>query len=114
MYKTLIEKNNAIIISGKELPYVSMYIGHNSSLLSKALQISGQLILWHFKEEPELFYKDFAMAVCTNKKQLSESIEDALNNKSDNRKKEIEMYSYKNPVGAYHYCAEKIISLNNN
>jgi hypothetical protein len=109
LYYKFFENKNVEYISGPELPYVRTYIGHNSSLLSKALQISGVLILWGFKEEKELFYKDFAYAVCGSDLELKEAIDYVLKNKEYSKKAEIGKYSHQNPMGAYKYCAQKII-----
>lgn len=98
-------------ISDAELPCVKVYIGHNSSLLSKALQISGVLILWGFKEEKELFYKDMAYAVCESGKELKDAIQFVTENKEYSKKAEVERYSYLNPIGAYRYCAKKILQI---
>lgn len=111
MYEKAFSGRNVNIISGKELPYVRLYIGHNSSLLSKALQISGNLILWGFKEEKELFYKDFALAVCYDGDNLKKSVIDAILNNNGSKKQDIEQFSYKNPIGAYKYCALKLLDL---
>lgn len=111
IYEKAFEGRPVNIINDKELPYVNLYIGHNSSLLSKALQISGNLILWGFKEEKDLFYKDFALATCHDGKTLKSAINNALNNEMNNTKQNIEAYSYKNPIGAYRYCGLKILDL---
>ena len=111
MYEKAFDGRNVKIVSGKELPYVNLYIGHNSSLLSKALQISGKLILWGFKEEKELFFKDFAYAVCHDGQTLKNAIAKALEGKGCERKKDVERFSYRNPVGAYKYCATKLFDL---
>ena len=102
---------NVEYIQGKDLPYVNLYIGHNSSLLSKALQISGRLILWSFKEEKELFYKDFALSVCHDGTSLKKAIMESLSGKGNTNKLDISQFSYKNPVGAYHYCAQLLAEL---
>lgn len=111
LYYPYFKDKNVTYISEPELPYVRTYIGHNSSLLSKALQISGVLILWGFKEEPELFYKDFAYAVCNDFDSLRKAIKYVNEHKDYSRKADIEQFSYKNPEGAYKYCANKIIRL---
>ena len=111
LYTDILGEENIIYISGKELPYVNTYIGHNSSLLSKALQISGKLILWGFKEEKDLFYKDFAYAVCHDGEALKEAVNRALADKGDGHKNNIERFSYRNPQGAYRFCAKKILQL---
>lgn len=111
IYLDILGEENIVYISGRELPYVNTYIGHNSSLLSKALQISGKLILWGFKEEKELFYKDFAYAVCHDGDSLKKAVKSALEDKGGGRKKDIERFSYRNPIGAYKYCGLKLLEL---
>ena len=111
IYTDILGEENITYISGKELPYVNTYIGHNSSLLSKALQISGKLILWGFKEEKDLFYKDLAYAVCHDGDALKEAVALARADKGNFRKNDIEGFSYRNPKGAYKFCAEKILEL---
>lgn len=113
MYEKAFEGRNVCIISGKELPYTRLYIGHNSSLLSKALQISGNLILWGFKEEKDLFYKDFALDVCHSGESLTLAVEKAIENPLGCEKLDIEAFSYRNPIGAYKYCGLKILELYN-
>lgn len=111
MYYKFFKNKNVEYISSSELPYVRTYIGHNSSLLSKALQISGVLILWEFKEEPELFYKDFAYAVCDSSDSLKKAIDYVMVHKEYTKKMDIERFSYRNPDGAYNYCAKKIVDI---
>lgn len=111
IYTDILGEENIKYISGKELPYVKTYIGHNSSLLSKALQISGTVILWGFKEEKELFYKDFAYAVCHDGESLKKAVNGAINGEEMEGRKDIAEFSYKNPIGAFKYCANKIIEL---
>jgi hypothetical protein len=111
IYTDVLGEENIEYISGKELPYVNTYIGHNSSLLSKAMQISGKVILWGFKEEKELFYKDFAYAVCLDDCSLKNAITKSLQNVDDGRKDDIVSFSYRNPMGAYKYCATTLLEL---
>ncbi|WP_374972082.1 hypothetical protein AB9D59_10175 [Blautia producta] len=113
MYYSVFENTDIDVeyVQGRELPYVRTYIGHNSSLLSKALQISGVLILWGFNEEKELFYRDMAYAVCENEQQLKDAIRYVTDDKKYSKKAEIERFSYLNPVGAYKYCANKILEI---
>lgn len=111
IYTDILGEENIEYVTSKELPYVKTYIGHNSSLLSKALQISGKLILWGFKEEKDLFYKDFAFAVCHDGESLKKAVKDALAGEEIEGRKDITAYSYKNPIGAFRYCSNKIVEL---
>ena len=111
IYTDILGEEHIVYVSGNELPYVNTYIGHNSSLLSKALQISGKLILWGFKEEKELFYEDFAYAVCHDGESLKTAVAKALQDKGNGRKNDIVRFSYRNPIGAYKYCGTKLLEL---
>lgn len=111
LYTTYFPEDKVVYITDKNLPYVRIYIGHNSSLLSKALQISGVLVLWGFKEEKELFYRDFAYKVCENRKDIKDSLDYLTANPDYSRKSDIEVFSYKNPEGAYKYCSNKIAEM---
>lgn len=111
IYTDILGEENIEYVTSKDLPYVKTYIGHNSSLLSKALQISGKLILWGFKEEKDLFYKDFAFAVCHDGDSLKNAVKEALSSGEIEGRKDITAYSYKNPIGAFRYCSNKIVEL---
>lgn len=111
IYTDILGEENIEYVTSKDLPYVKTYIGHNSSLLSKALQISGKLILWGFKEEKDLFYKDFAFAVCHDGDSLKNAVKEALSGGEIEGRKDITAYSYKNPIGAFRYCSNKIVEL---
>ncbi len=111
IYTDILGEENIEYVTSKDLPYVKTYIGHNSSLLSKALQISGKLILWGFKEEKDLFYKDFAFAVCHDGESLKKAVKEALAGEEIEGRKDITAYSYKNPIGAFRYCSNKIVEL---
>lgn len=113
LYVDVLGEENIIYLTGKDMPYVDTYIGHNSSLLLKALLISGKLILWGFKEEKDLFFEDFAYAVCHDGDTLKKAVASALAEEGTGRKNDIEKYSCRNPEGAFKYCANKLLELYN-
>lgn len=113
LYVNVLGEENIIYLTGKEMPYVDTYIGHNSSLLLKALLISGKLILWGFKEEKDLFFEDFAYAVCHDGETLKKAVANALADKGTGNKQSIEQFSSRNPMGAFQYCAQKMLELYN-
>lgn len=113
LYVDVLGEEGVIYLTGKDMPYVDTYIGHNSSLLSKALQISGKLILWGFKEEKDLFFKDFAYAVCHDGDTLKKAVASALAEVGTGKKSDIERFSSRNPEGAFRYCGRKILELYN-
>jgi len=113
LYVDVLGEENIIYLTGKDMPYVDTYIGHNSSLLLKALLISGKLILWGFKEERDLFFEDFAYAVCHDGDTLKKAVASALADKGSGNKQNVEQFSSRNPMGAFKYCAQKILELYN-
>lgn len=113
IYVDTLGEDNVIYLTGRDMPYVDTYIGHNSSLLSKALQISGKLILWGFKEEKDLFFKDFAYAVCDDGESLKIAVASALKEEGTGKKNDIVKFSCRNPEGAFNYCANKLLELYN-
>ncbi len=115
LYKEAFKDYNVTFIYGPELPYVKTYIGHNSTLLAKALMLTDKVILWRFKEEKELFYMPWAYAVCDSSSELKEAVTNALRGKkrNANNKSELSKISYINPQGAFAYAAEKIMKLYN-
>lgn len=117
LYKDAFKNHNVTYVTGPNLPPVTTYIGHNSTLLAKALLLTNKVILWGFKEEAELFYKPWAFAFCNKPDELKAAIEKAESEKENNEvSKEIREISYINPEGAFNYAARNILALykNNN
>lgn len=113
IYKNFFKNHNVVYVTGPELPCVTTYIGHNSTLLAKALMLTNKVILWGFKEEKELFYKPWAYAFCEKPDELKTAIRNAINdNKNDEAViQEIRKISYINPEGAFQYAARTIMEL---
>ena len=82
-------------------------------MLLKALLISGKLILWGFKEEKDLFFENFAYAVCHDGVALKTAVASALADKGTGNKQNVEQFSSRNPMGAFQYCAQKMLELYN-
>ncbi len=113
LYKKVFANHNIKYITGPNLPYVTTYIGHNSTLIAKALMLTNKVILWGFKEEAELFYKPWAYAFCKNARELRDAVQRAVSDERQNNTtlQEIRSISYINPEGAFHFAARKIIDL---
>jgi len=114
LYVNILGEDKIVYLTGKEMPYVDIYIGHNSSLLLKALLISSKLILWGFKEEKDLFFKDFAYAVCNDGETLKHALASALAENGAGKENNIEKISFKNPEGAFKYCGKRLMALYQN
>lgn len=115
LYKDAFKYHNVTYVTDSDLPYVTTYIGHNSTLLAKALMLTNKVILWGFKEETELFYRPWAYAFCKNTEELKEAVDRALSDETKDEAilKEIRSISYINPEGAFQFAARSIIELYN-
>ena len=113
LYRDTFANHNVTYIFGPDLPYVTTYVGHNSTLIAKALMLTNKVILWGFKEEAELFYKPWAYAFCEKPEELIVAIKRALNDKKtdDTSIEEMRKYSYINPEGAFQCAAKKIVEV---
>lgn len=113
LYREAFVKHNVTYITGSELPYVTTYIGHNSTLIAKALMLTNKVILWGFKEETELFYKPWAYAFCDKPEELKDAIQKAVADRSHDEAalNEMRKISYINPEGAFQFAARNIMAL---
>lgn len=113
LYKNAFKNHNITYINGPELPYVTTYIGHNSTLIAKALMLTNKVILWGFKEETELFYKPWAYAFCDKPEELKTAVKRAVADKmqDDAALQEMRLISYINPEGAFQFAARNIMEL---
>ena len=113
LYKSAFKNHNITYITGPELPYVTTYIGHNSSLLAKAFMLTNKVILWRFHEEAELFYIPWAYAVCDKSQELKLAIQKVLKDKTITNfaLQELRKISYINPEGAFQFAARNILQL---
>lgn len=111
LYNALNEHNVVFLDKQGELPPVSIYISNHSTLIGKSLYYSDQLLIWKFKSEKFCFYGDYAFAICKNKDELQNALNNVDINRSSHNKRAVisEMY-YKNPIGAFKGCARIIIN----
>ncbi len=109
LYSPLKNHNVSFMTKAGELPAVSIYIGHRSTLIGRALYYSDQLIIWRFKSEIECFYADFATKVCMSEIELKNafSLLD-LNTQENTKKKQIENFYRRNIKGAFISSAELV------
>lgn len=106
LYEPLENHNVVFMSEAGELPAVSVYIGHRSTLIGRALFHSDQLILWRFKAEKECFYADFATKVCMSEQELKDAFSIVDLNRQENTKiNQIEQIYQRNPRGVFSSCA---------
>lgn len=108
---TALERENVYFLDKQgELPSTNVYIAHHSTLIGKAVYYSDQLILWQFPSEKNCFYKDYSFAVCRNVEELQDALGSVDYYHTTHEKKEkISRMYYKNPEGAYVFCAKFLV-----
>ena len=108
LYEALKDHNIEIIKKG-ELPSTTIYIGHRSTLLARALYESDNLIIWKFPNEKEDFFEQFASFTVASEKELREALERTdINNCTNNKRQQMEKIYWLNPKGAINSAAEMI------
>lgn len=108
LYEVLKDHNIEIITKG-ELPSTTIYIGHRSTLLARALYESDNLIIWKFPNEKEDFFEQFASYTVSSENELREALSHTDVNKCTNYKRQqMEKIYWLNPKGAICSAAEMI------
>lgn len=108
LYDRLKDHNVKFIRKG-ELPSTTIYIGHRSTLLARALYESDNLIIWKFPDEQEDFFEQFASYTVNSESELRKALEDADISKCTNMKRhKMEKVYWLNPKGAINTAAEMI------
>lgn len=108
LYDILKDHNIEVIRKG-ELPSTTIYIGHRSTLLARALYESDNLIIWKFPKEKEDFFERFASYTVTSENELKVALEKIDINTCKNKKRhELEKVYWLNPKGAINSAADMI------
>lgn len=108
LYDCLRDHNVEFIQEGT-LPSTTIYIGHRSTLLARALYESDNLIIWRFPNEQADFFEQFASFICESKNDLMNALSVLDIEKWTNDKKELmEKIYWLNPNGAIRTAAEMI------
>lgn len=108
LYDSLREHNVEFIREGS-LPSTTIYIGHRSTLLARALYECDNLIIWRFPNEQADFFEQFASFICESKNDLMDALSILDIAKCTNDKKElIEKIFWLNPNGAIRTAAEML------
>lgn len=105
----LLKDHNVEFIRQGDLPSVSVYIGHRSTLLARALYETDNLIIWKFQNEKEDFFEQFASKVCTNEQELHKALGSLnVNNHTNDKRRKMENIYWLNPNGAICSAADMI------
>lgn len=108
LYEKLKDHNIEIIRQG-ELPSTTVYIGHRSTMLARALYESDNLIIWKFPNEKEDFFEKFASYTVSSEDELKEAMKRTdVNICSNLKRNEMEKICWLNPNGAIRTVAGMI------
>lgn len=108
LYEMLKDHRVEIVRNG-ELPSTTIYIGHRSTLLARALYESDNLIIWKFSNEKEDFFEKFASYTVTSEDELRTALEKTdINSCTNTKRKEMEKVYWLNPEGAINSAASMI------
>lgn len=108
LYDVLKDHNVEIIRRG-ELPSTTIYIGHRSTLLARALYESDNLIIWKFPNEKEDFFEQFASYTVSSEKELKEALRKTdISTCMNSKRQQMEKIYWLNPKGAINSAAEMI------
>lgn len=107
--------HNVEFIRIGKLPSVTLYIGHRSALLGRALYESDNLIIWRFACEQVCFYEKFATRTCTKEDELKSAIQSIdITKYSNNKLSDISKVYWNNPKGSMFSAAKMVFDYMNN
>lgn len=108
LYEKL-KHHNVEIVKDGDLPSTTIYIGHRSTLLARALYESDNLIIWKFPNEKEDFFEQFASYTVSSEDQLCCALERTdINTCTNSKRNELEKMYWLNPQGAICSAAKMI------
>lgn len=108
LYKIL-DQHNVEVIQKGALPSTTVYIGHRSTLLARALYESDNLIIWKFPNEKEDFFEQFASYTVTTENELKAALDNIdISNCSNKKRESMEKIYWLNPNGAIQSAAGMI------
>lgn len=108
LYDELKDHNIEVIRQG-DLPSTTIYLGHRSTLLARALYESDNLIIWKFPNEKEDFFEQFAAYTVSTEEEMKHAFDQININTCTNKKREeMEKIYWLNPRGAIQTAADMI------
>ncbi len=108
LYEKLRDHNIEIIGQG-ELPSTTVYVGHRSTMLARALYESDNLIIWKFPNEKEDFFEQFASFTVSSEDELKAALKKTdIEHCTNEKRHEIEKIYWLNPRGAIYSAAEML------
>ncbi len=107
MYKDIIRNEKHVFVwNFPEFPICDCYIGHESTVVARALYITNKVLVYRLHKERISPFEQYSDFVCTNSGQFQGTLEEMLSvTKNSNVSPEFEKYMYKNPNGAIKQAA---------
>ena len=102
LYKKLLDKTGSVKLwDSPEFPKCDLYIGHESTVVARALDITNKTMVYRLSEDRKSPFEQYTKYVCTNRDSFAEQLNSML---SDNEgmgvSSDFSSYVYKNPNGA--------------
>lgn len=111
----IFKDHNVVFIRNGKLPSVTLYIGHRSALLGRALYESDNLIIWRFACEQVCFYEKYATATCTEGNEFIKAVQSIdITRHTNNKLEKISRVYWNNPNGSMFTAANMIYKYMNN
>lgn len=110
LYKDIIKNNECVSVwSFPEFPKCDCYIGHESTVVARAIYITNKTLVYRLSEDRISPFEQYTNFVCTAADRFPETLEKMLSAVSDTLSPELKKYVYKNPNGAIKQTATIIL-----
>jgi len=111
LYKNLVNDNpNVIIWKGEKFPQADCYIGHESTVVAKALYITSKTMIYRLMPDRVSPFEQFSDFVCENSESFKKVFTEMLSaqNVEENKSEALKEFAWKNNNGAIETAANVI------
>lgn len=111
LYKDIIKNKEFVLVwDSPEFPKCDCYIGHESTVVARALYITNKTLVYRLSEDRISPFEQYTDFVCTAADRFPETLEKMLSAVPDSTvSPEFEKYVYKNPNGSIKQTAQIIM-----
>lgn len=102
---------NAEFIEGNDFPIAHLYVGHMSTINSKALYVTDNLLLYNFDSNVRNTYSEFTDLSCSETVELENMIEGAMSKSSIKPSRKIAEKFWLNPQGSIKMASNIIMTI---
>lgn len=103
---------HVMIWNKKEFPLADFYIGHESTVVARALYLTDKTMIYRLIPERISAFENYSKFVCKENKEFEAVLDEMIKSTRDSSvTNEFKHYVYKNPYGAINMAADRIINL---